>query len=365
MANTYAKVLYYGNQSSYDLISSPDSNKLYFCVDTGKLYKGDVDFSKYCEAVSSRPNSPTRDRLYLISGTGTAEFYDGTNWNVVSPKMVNSFDGETASSSEVATTSAIVNYVLSVIGGSSDVVKLLKIKQNATAGVVTYTTADDVDHDITVPLVVKTLAADANDAATIDVALTTGSHAAVVVPKVVTGIAAKTGSGSDAKVAVTLSSGSHADVTIPGVLTAGGFSWNGTTRVLTLTDSNGTQHEANIGKDIFIDETADNRYENGNIYLYLNDGTGSSDPTEIVIPVTGLITDYVGYDTDSISMNVDSTTHHVTAEAILKPDIVGASPWTNALKLSSTVGAKGLYVDLTDVETDLENIASAIQWGTF
>ena len=51
-----------------------------------------------------------------------------------------------------------------------------------------------------------------------------------------------------------------------------------------------------IGKDIFIDSAAPNRYENGNIYLYLNDGTTTAEDTEIVIPVTALVTDYFGDD---------------------------------------------------------------------
>jgi hypothetical protein len=93
----------------------------------------------------------------------------------------------------------------------------------------------------------------------------------------------------------------------------------------------------------------------------LNDGTASADPTEIVIPVTALVTDYFGDDTDSISVDIDNTTHKVTADAIVRPDVAGT--FTNALKLSTTAGAKGLYVDLsayyTATETD-SAIATAI-----
>ena len=205
------------------------------------------------------------------------------------------------------------------------------------------------------------LTADSNDAAKVNVTLSTGSHADVTVPKVMTGIAAKTGTGNNGKLSVSLSSGTHADVTVPGVLVDA--SWNSTTRTITFTDSDGnTGVSVDLGKDIFIDQNAQNRYENGNIYLYLNDGTQSTDATEIVIPVTGLITDYIGDDTYSISVDVDNTTHHVTASLITKPDVTTAgSEWENALKVDST----GAYVDLSDVEDEIDALATAISWGTF
>ena len=76
MAASYPKILLAGLQASYDAIVEKDATKLYFCTDTGKLYKGAIDFSKYCEAVASRPETPAVARLYVIAATGTAEFYD-------------------------------------------------------------------------------------------------------------------------------------------------------------------------------------------------------------------------------------------------------------------------------------------------
>ena len=129
-----------------------------------------------------------------------------------------------------------------------------------------------------------------------------------------------------------------------------------------------------LGKDIFIDPEGNNRYEDGFIYLYLNDGTQSEDPTELVIPVTGLIVDYLGGETDSVVLTVDANTHVVTADVVLRPDVeTPGSEWENALKLSTTAGAKGLYVDLTDTqegidqnEADIAALATATtSWGTF
>ena len=429
MSASYPKVLKIGTQAAYNAIASKDETVLYFTSDTHKIYRGDVDFTEYAKVVATLP-SATADlavgTIYLAEDTGKVSFYDGSDWYTVSYPTVTSFDDESADDNHVATTEAIVEYVASVIGGSSDVVKSLAA--GSTPGVVTYTTADDVDHDVTVPgvfvdiddkevadvaqpgqftltdsdgtahdytvkKVMTGIEADATDAATIDVTMTSGthsnvvvpkvmtgvaaddtdaatlnvtlssgSHADVVVPKVVTGVAAKTGGTAAAgKLAITLSSGSHADVTVPGVFV--GAALNDQTRVITFTDSDGQTSTIDLGKDIFIDSSANNRYENGNIYLYLNDGTASKDPTEIVIPVTGLITDYVGYDTDSVDMNVDNSTHHVTANVIRRPDVAGT--FTNALKLSTTAGAKGLYVDLSDVEESIDALAEAITWGTF
>lgn len=389
MSASYPKVLFAGLQASYDAIETKDSSKLYFCTDSGKLYKGEIDFTESCRVVETAPNTPVEGILYLVTGTGKAQFYDGTAWQTVSLPSVTSFNDNTADDNHVATTEAIVEYVASVIGGSSDVVKSIAASDPAVAGKFTYTTADDTAHDVTVPLVGKTLAAGASaaqvklehttgtddtvtvpgvvtglaadntDAATVNVTTSTGTHADVVVPKVVTGLAA---GSSDGAIAVTLSSGTHADVTVPGVFKD--VSWNSSTRVLTFTDTDGdTTHTVNLGKDIFIDQNANNRYENGNIYLYLNDGQTTSEDTEIVIPVTGLITDYFGDDTDTISVSIDGTTHKVTADAVVRPDVAGT--FTNALKVSSTAGAKGLYVDLSDVEDSIDALAAAITWGTF
>lgn len=394
MASSYPKILHYGLQAAYDAIETKDANKLYFCTDTKKIYKGDIDFSESAVAAASKDSLTViaTDRLYLFADTGSAEFYDGTNWHVVSYKTVTSFNDATADDASVATTEAIKEYVASVIGGSSDVVKSLATGTNA--GTIKYTTADGTVHDnvkvkdvlvaasagandaqidltdvdgdkttVTIPGVVTDVVAStaASNAAKIQVTDSAGNAADFTVPGVFTGLAAKTGVNNEAKVTVTPSTGSAFDVEVPGVFTD--VDWNSTSRVLSFTVSGSANASTvDLGKDIFIDSAAPNRYENGNIYLYLNDGTTTAEDTEIVIPVTGLIVDYFGDDTDSIAVDVDSTTHKVTAEAILRPT---TSTFTNALQVSSAAGDKGLYVDLSDVEESIDALATAITWGTF
>jgi hypothetical protein len=53
-------------------------------------------------------------------------------------------------------------------------------------------------------------------------------------------------------------------------------------------------------------------------------------------------------------MSLNSSTHEFTADVVVRPDVAGT--FTNALKVSTTAGAKGLYVDLGAIETDIYNI---------
>lgn len=426
MSASYPKILYTGTQAAYDAIASKDANVLYWTSDTNKIYKGAVDFSKSVEAVASQPTSPAAGRLYLCADTGKAQFYTGSEWKTVNLPEVTSFTDENADNLHVATTAAIKTYVEGKIGTSADVVKSVDATAGK-AGTITVTQADDsskevtvhdvfkgiadktvgdaatpatftltdtdgdtTDYtvkgvatslaagataakvtlskssgaadDVTVPGVMTAIAA-GSTAATVATTLSTGTADAITVPGVMTGIAA---GSDDAEIAITLSTGTAENITVPGVVTD--LTWDAQTRTITVTESDGSTGEIEIGKDIFIDPNADNRYEGGYIYIYLNDGTESKDPTELKIPVTGLVTDYFGDDTDSIEVDVDSNTHKVTASAILRADKAATESdpgFKNALKVSSTEGDKGLYVDLAPVEESIDALATAITWGTF
>lgn len=405
MADNYPKILLYGTQSNYDAIESKSANVLYWTSDTNKIYKGSQDFSKSVEAANSKASltTPAKNRVYLFADSGNVEFFDGTNWHVLNLPAATSFNDSTASDLAVPTTNAVKEYVASIIGGSADIVADVTAKTGeGNTGKIEVTYGDDTvqtphKSDVTIPGVGTTLSA-TTAAATIKLAHTTGTDDTVVVPGVVTGVAATTGSGNAAKVTVTDSAGQSLDVTIPGVVTGvasatgtnneakitvtdsagnssnvevpGVFtdvSWDATARVMSFTVAGAAEATTvDIGKDIFIDPAANNRYENGNIYLYLNDGEGTTPDTEIVIPVTALITDYFGDDTDSVSVSIDNTTHKVTADVVIRPNVAsGAGAFTNALKLSTATGAKGLYVDLSDVEEEIADIGEAVQWGTF
>lgn len=152
-------------------------------------------------------------------------------------------------------------------------------------------------------------------------------------------------SETEGNIAVT-TNGETTDVVVHGVVTTPRY--EAAARKFTFPISDGDDVVVELGKDIFIDPDGNNRYENGNLYLYLNDGSGTKDPTELVIPVTALVTDYFGDDTDSIQVDIDQSTHKVTATAILRADSEG---FKNALKVSAAEGNKGLYVDLSAYAT--------------
>lgn len=271
---TYPTILKYGVQASYDALATKDAKVLYFCTDTKKIYKGDVDFSDSVIVAATKPETGiVAGKLYVLADTGTVEVYSGAAWHVVSYPTATVIDAS-ADDTHVATAKAVYDAIQGAISGEG----------------------------------------------------------------VVNSIATGTAEGT---ISVT-ASGETSDVKVHGVVTTP--SYDAATRKFTFPVSDGDDVVVELGKDIFVDPTANNRYENGNLYIYLNDGTEGKAATELVIPVTSLITDYFGEATDTIQVNVDAETHKVTANAILKADGEG---FTNALKSD----AAGLYVDLSTYAT--------------
>ena len=313
---TYKNILKYGTQAAYAALATKDADVLYFCTDTGKLYKGEVDFTNAIVFAPSKTGvaSPIIGKTYFFADTGTVEAYDPAvpGWKVISYPLVTTIVDSAAGNDDVHVPSAKAVYdfveqeIAEVVGG--DMVKSVQQKMNegtAVEGTIQYVTGDDVAHDVEM-----------------------------------TGV-----------------------VTSP--------SYDASTRTFTFPVTGKQDFVVELGTDIFIDPDANNRYEGGFIYLYLNDGSASADPTELVIPVTGLVTDYFGNVTDTVTLSVNNSTHQVTADVNVRPDVAGS--FTNALKISSTEGAKGLYVDLSEVEEAIEqnevDIAALAQattvWGTF
>ena len=315
---TYKNILKYGTQANYAALATKDADVLYFCTDTGKLYKGEVDFTNAVVFASTKTGltNPIVGKTYFFADTGTVEAYDPAvpGWKTISYPLVTTIVDSAAGNDDVHVPSAKAVYdfveaeIAEVVGG--DMVKAVQQKVDASTseaveGTIQYVTGDDVAHDVQMTGVVTTPTYDAS------------------------------------------------------------------TRTFTFPVTGKSDVVVELGTDIFIDPTANNRYENGFIYLYLNDGSASSDPTELVIPVTGLVTDYFGNVTDTVTLSVNNSTHQVTADVNVRPDVAGS--FTNALKISSTSGAQGLYVDLSDIEADIEQntvdiaalAVATTAWGTF
>ena len=270
MANVYNKVLLSGLQASYDAMASHDANVLYFCTDTGKLYKGDVDFSNSVVVASTKPGTPVVGKIYILGDSNTVETYDGSKWHVISYPMATTVDAN-SDEMHVASAKAIYEAIQAAVG-------------EVTGG----------------GAVVKSVGA----------------------------------GEADATVVVTKGDGTTSDVVVPGVVTTP--TWDSATRKLTLPVSDGTAVEINIGKDIFLDPEAENKYnpETGNIELHLNDGTA------IEIPASALIDIYTGGTTNGAKVTVGD-------DNVIKAEIIVDPVEGNALVLTEA----GLKVDLSNYYT--------------
>ena len=342
---SYPNILKYGTKAAYLAIQSKSADVLYFCTDSKEIFKGTINMTDNVVYLASADTKPAAadaipGKLYFngVAGANTWEVSDGNAWKVVSYPIVTTIDADPDNDDDVHVPSA-------------KAVATLVANAIAGEGVI----------------------------ASIDASTTT-----------------------EGAIDVTDGAGNVEEVIIPGVVTTP--SYDATTRTFTFPISDDAQNPVvvELGTDIFIDPTANNRYENGNIYLYLNDGTASSDPTELVIPVTSLVTDYFGDDTSSIQVDIDNSTHKVTAAARIRSttaqnnlinalkvssasgdeglyvavrpdDATVGQEFTNALKYNATAGAEGLYVDTSAIEADINALDGNVQalaaattvWGTF
>lgn len=290
---TYPKILKAGTQAAYNGLETKDADVLYFCTDSGKIYKGEVDFSSSIVVAATRPSTPVVGKMYINTGSGALEAYVNDAWRVLSYPIAT-----------------------------------------------TITVSSDDTHVATAKAVY--------DAIQAAVAEITGGGT------VVKGVAA---GASPATITVTKGDNSTSNVTIPGVVTKP--TWDATQRKLTIPVTGDTAVEVNIGKDIFLDSTAPNGYneEDHTIDLYLNDGTGGAGSgTKISIPATELVDVYTGTTSNGTSVTVG-------ADNTIKVNLVVDPVAGNGLTLS----AAGLKVDLSayaktvDVEADLGELNTAIE----
>lgn len=143
--------------------------------------------------------------------------------------------------------------------------------------------------------------------------------------------------------------GAASNIVVPGVVTTP--SYDATTRTITLPVSDGETVTIALGKDIFIDTAADNKYnaETGNIELHLNDGT------KIEIPASALIDVYTGGQTGTATVSVSDGN-------VITCDVRLSAAEGNAL----TVAADGLFLSLgeyaktADVEADIEAVEGKV-----
>jgi len=396
-ATTYTKILYYGNYA--DLPATRDANKLYFCVDNGKLYKGDVDFSDSFKTVTSAtiPAAAAAVPGFIYYESDTHKFKTLLGGALV--EIGNPIDAVGDSTTHTLSASSADDHVPSsknvwlygqaikaeVVGGQ-DVVKNVAdaadpakftvtygddstsevelsgvytgVEADTTdAGKINFTVAGDTTESVTIPGVVTGLTANATDAAKLDIALTDGT-AEVVVPGVFVDV---TGGTSDAQLVFTDSDDATAAVTVPGVVTTP--TWDETALKLTLPVSGGTAIEVNIPKDIFL-ESGSYDVTNKQIVLVLNDASS----TEIRFSVSDLIPIYEAGDTTTVDTEItwDST----NGKYVVSSNVNLSDATTNVI----TTDANGLLVDGTQfasatdfatLEASHNNLAAVAGWTSF
>lgn len=149
MANTYPKILLAGTQAAYDALQAKDENKLYFCTDSGKIYKGTVDFSNSVVFAATKPEKPVVGKVYVLADTNTVEVYNGTAWTVVSYPTSTTIS-EASTNVQVASAKAVFDFVtekIAEVTGGANVVTA--VAEGTDAGTFTYTTGDNQSHTVT------------------------------------------------------------------------------------------------------------------------------------------------------------------------------------------------------------------------
>ena len=240
MANTYTQILNYGTQAAYDALETKNPNLLYFCSDTGKLYKGSVDYTNNLVVAATKPETPIAGKIYFLSDTNTVEAYVNGNWKVISYPIattvdINSDDMHVASAKAVY--DAIMAAVEDVTGGSS---VISAVEAGTEAGTLKVTKGDGTTETVTLTGVVTTPTWDA-------------TARKLTIP-VVGGDAVEVNIGKDIFIDPTAPNGYNA--------------------------------------------------ETGNIDIYLNDGAEGSEATLVSIPASALVDVYTGTTSNGTNVTV-------------------------------------------------------------
>ena len=101
--------------AQYAAIASKDVSALYFIKDTGKIFKGDQDFTSAVRLVSEFPTeSIAQGVLYVNTATGEAKTYNGTEWTTVVRPVDETV---TQDSTNLVTSGAVYAAIDDAVGG--------------------------------------------------------------------------------------------------------------------------------------------------------------------------------------------------------------------------------------------------------
>ena len=143
---TIANILKAGLQAAYNQLETKDAGTLYFCTDTGKMYKGDVDFTESVKVVATKPTTPVVGKVYILQDTNTVEAYDGSAWHTITP-AVSAQVGLSSTDDTVPTSKAVYDFVTKIAETITGSDKVIVSMDSTTPGKVTYKTADEKPHE--------------------------------------------------------------------------------------------------------------------------------------------------------------------------------------------------------------------------
>lgn len=147
---TYKKLLMYGVQAKYDALDTKDPDVLYFCTDTGKIYKGTIDFTENITAVASRPTNPAAGKLYLAQDTGRVEAYIAGSWTTIAYPATTTVD-ENSDDGHVPTAKAVYDAIAG-LASSSEIVA--SVEAGTAAATLKVTDGEGTESTVTIPGVV-------------------------------------------------------------------------------------------------------------------------------------------------------------------------------------------------------------------
>lgn len=145
---TIANILKAGLQSAYNALQTKDENVLYFCTDTGKMYKGSVDFTESVKVAATKPSTPVDGKVYIIQDAGTVEAYVGGAWHTITPKVNETLDAN-AKAGELASAKAVYDFVTEIASTITSSDKVVENITSTKAGKIDYATADGKSHEVT------------------------------------------------------------------------------------------------------------------------------------------------------------------------------------------------------------------------
>ena len=251
-------LLLFGNKSN--LPENRDENKLYFCSDTKELFKGQDLYTEAVRVVDTLPENMAQGVLYVLP-SGEVKVFNGTDVVTVAKPYVTSVAGTLSAENtdnQVPTAKVVYDSIVEAIGEVVDGGELVNNVISTKAGTIT-------------------VAKGAYTQLTSEAAFSEGTNYFTKVGESYVVDQTVTAENFAGKVEAGLFvSSDETDVALKGVVV--NPSYDATTRTITLPYADGTESLViGLGKDIFVDPTAENKYnaETGNIELFLNDSSTS------------------------------------------------------------------------------------------